>query len=119
MQDFTKLRVWRAADDLTVAIYSVTRSFPADERYGLTSQVRRSAASIAANIAEGCGRRTRKDVARFIQNAIGSASETANHLHLARRLDYLADTRHSELEAELIHVRRMLRRLLFRLRAHT
>src|SRR5438128_1985058 len=75
MQDFRKLRVWAAAHQVTLAAYRVTRRFPRDELYGLTSQIRRSAASVCANIAEGCGRSSRRDFARFLHVAQGSASE--------------------------------------------
>src|SRR5437762_12191827 len=75
MQDFRKLRVWAAAHQVTLAAYRVTRRFPRDELYGLTSQIRRSAASVCANIAEGCGRSSRRDFARVLHVARGSASE--------------------------------------------
>jgi hypothetical protein len=71
---FRTLKVWEKGHRLTLAVYEVTRSFPSGERYGLTSQARRSAASICANIAEGCGRGGPTDFARFLQIALGSAS---------------------------------------------
>src|SRR5216117_891466 len=83
MQDFRKLRVWAAAHQVTLAAYQVTRRFPRDELYGLTSQIRRSAASVCANIAEGCGRSSRRDFARFLHVAQGSASELEYHWILA------------------------------------
>jgi four helix bundle protein len=86
MKDFKELRVWSKAHDLTVLVYKLTRAFPRDEVYGLTSQVSRSAASIGANIAEGCGRRSDGEMARFLQIARGSASETEYHLLLAKDL---------------------------------
>src|ERR1035441_2672091 len=75
MKDFKELKVWSKAHELTIAIYGLTRTFPREEIYGLTSQVRRSAASIGANIAEGCGRRSDGEMTRFlqIQNAVGFA----------------------------------------------
>ena len=75
MEDFKKLTVWSKAHALTLSVYQQTRAFPKDELYGLTSQIRRSAASIGANIAEGCGRRSDPEMRRFVQIARGSASE--------------------------------------------
>ena len=75
MQDFRKLAVWRKAHELTLAVYASTARFPRDEIYGLTSQLRLPASSVPANIAEGCGRGSNADLARFLQIALGSASE--------------------------------------------
>ena len=75
MRDFTKLKVWERSNQLTLAVYRATAAFPREETYGLKSQTRRSCASIPANIAEGCGRGTNADLARFLQIALGSASE--------------------------------------------
>ncbi len=74
MQDFRQLKVWEKAHQLTLTVYSVTRSFPKDELYSVSSQMRRAAASIPTNIAEGCGRGSDADFARFIQIALGSAN---------------------------------------------
>ncbi|HLF77604.1 MAG TPA: four helix bundle protein, partial [Dehalococcoidia bacterium] len=89
MRDFRKLDVWDRAHKLTLSIYSVTGSYPRDEVYGLTSQTRRAASSIPANIAEGCGRESNADLARFLHIAFGSASELEYHLILARDLEYI------------------------------
>lgn len=75
MQDFRNLEVWRLSHQLTLEVYRVTRSLPSDERFGLTSQLRRAAVSIEANLAEGCGRGSDADFGRFVQTAMGSASE--------------------------------------------
>jgi four helix bundle protein len=75
MEDFKQLKVWTKAHDLTLAIYQCTRTFPREEIYGLTSQIRRASASIGANIAEGCGRRSDPEMKRFVQIARGSANE--------------------------------------------
>ena len=80
------LKVWVKAHEVTLAIYQCTRNFPREEIYGLTSQMRRAAASIAANIAEGCGRRSDAELHRFLQIARGSARELEYHLLLARDL---------------------------------
>src|SRR5438034_9747431 len=90
MRDYTKIEAWRLADDLTVAIYERTRSFPKDEMYGLTSQLRRAAYSAPANIAEGSSRESKKDYLHFLYIARGSLSEAQYFVHLARRLGYLS-----------------------------
>ena len=82
MRGFRDLIVWKKAHALTLAVYRTTRQFPKEELYGLTSQIRRSSSSIAANIAEGCGRRTNADFARFLQISFSSASEVEYHLSL-------------------------------------
>src|SRR5687767_4864261 len=112
MQDFRKLRVWQHAHQLRLDVYSVTRTFPSDERFGLTNQIRRSAASIAANIAESCGYRGQKDSAPFLRIALGSACETLDHLIAARDLSYLSSEPFGRLDAKLEPVRRMLIRLM-------
>jgi four helix bundle protein len=114
MQDFRKLTVWREAHALTLRVYGCTRSFPKDEMYGLTSQLRRSAASIGANIAEGCGRKQSRDLARFLRIAMGSASETEYHLLLAHDLGFFDKRGYSELERAITGIKRMLTALLAR-----
>lgn len=89
MRDYTKIKAFTMADDLTVSIYQVTKSFPKEEIYGLTSQLRRAASSVAANIAEGSARESRKDYLHFLYIARGSLTETQYFVHLARRLGYI------------------------------
>jgi four helix bundle protein len=89
MQDFRQLKIWERAHQLTLAVYSNTASFPHEERYGLTSQIRRVAVSIPANLAEGCGRGGDADFRRFVQIAMGSACELEYHLLLACDLKLL------------------------------
>jgi len=89
MVDFKELKVWQKAHQMTLNTYRTTSTFPRDEIYGLTSQLRRAAASIGANIAEGCGRRSDGDMCRFLQIARGSASEVEYHFLLARDLHLL------------------------------
>jgi four helix bundle protein len=108
VKDFKELRVWAAAHDLTLCVYGLTRQFPRGEAYGLTSQLRRSAASIGANIAEGCGRRSDGEMARFLQIARGSASETEYHLLLARDLGLLSQADFVKTQQKLVEVQRML-----------
>lgn len=89
MQDFQKLHVWHESVELAADIYEVTVRLPRAERYGITAQVRSAAVSISSNIAEGCGRPTRKDFARFLGFAIGSASELESQLYIIARLGLL------------------------------
>jgi four helix bundle protein len=90
MRDYTKIEAWRLADDLTVALYEHTRSFPREEIYGLTSQLRRAAYSVPANIVEGSSRESKKDYLHFLCISRGSLSETQYFIHLARRLGYFS-----------------------------
>jgi four helix bundle protein len=89
MRDYTKIRAWQFADDLTVAVYAATKGFPKDEMYALTSQLRRAAYSVPANIVEGSSRNTQKDYLHFLYIARGSLNETAYFIHLSQRLGYL------------------------------
>src|SRR3984893_10570617 len=90
MRDYTKIEAWRLADDLTVAVYERTRSFPKEEMYGLTSQLRRASYSVPANIVEGASRESKKEYLHFLYIACGSLPEAQYFIHLARRLDYLS-----------------------------
>ncbi len=112
MRDFRELKVWEKAHGLTLDIYKVTRTFPRDEWYGLTSQTRRAVASVGANIAEGCGKTSRPDFARFLQIAVGSASELEYHLLLAHDLAYLAGNDYEKLVCRVQEVKRMLTGLI-------
>ena len=89
MKNFKELNVWLKAHQLVLAVYQVTKSFPSDELFGLTSQMRRAAASIPANIAEGCGRSSDAEFARFLYISFGSASELEYHILLAHDLGML------------------------------
>ena len=108
MEDFKDLRVWAKAHELTLCVYRKTRCFPKEEMYGLTSQMRRSAASVGANIAEGCGRRSDGEMRRFLQIARGSANELEYHLLLAKDLQFLQAGDFADLEARTLEVQRML-----------
>ena len=88
MRDYTKIKAWQLADDLTVEIYKATKSFPKDEIYALTSQIRRAAYSVPANITEGSSRNSHKDYLHFLYIARGSLSETRYFVHLSERLEY-------------------------------
>jgi len=112
VKDFKELKVWHKAYGLSLSVYEASRVFLREEIYGLTSQLRRSAVSIGANIAEGCGRRSDGELARFLQIARGSASEMEHHLLLARDLKFLNANAHRALEKELQEVQRMLTALV-------
>ena len=114
MQDFKKLNVWAKAHKLTLSVYEVTSRFPREELYGLTQQIRRAANSIPTNIAEGCGRGTPGDFARFLQIVAGSAAEVEYQFLLARDLNYLPEDRYAALDADVCEVKRMLAALLAR-----
>src|SRR5579872_4147328 len=116
MKDFKDLKVWAKAHEVTLAVYQITRNFPREEIYGLTSQMRRAAASVAANIAEGCGRRSDAELHRFLQIARGSASELEYHLLLARDLHFMNGGDFKRIEAGVVEVQRMLTSLAQRLR---
>ena len=107
MRNFRDLQVWEKAHKLTLAIYRGTCDFPKEERFGLTSQIRRSAGSIAATLAEGCGRRSDGEMTRFIQIPMGSGAERSYHLLLARDLGFLRNTEYSSLNSDLGEVMRM------------
>lgn len=119
MRDFRKLQVWQKSHQLTLAIYQATVTFPKHENYGLTSQLRRASASIPANIAEGCGRNSEADLARFMEISMGSASETAYFIILSHDLGYLNEERFSQLAGQTDEIQRMLRAYITRLRANS
>ena len=117
MKDFRDLKVWRLAHTVTLAVYQCTRDFPREETYGMTSQLRRCSASVAANIAEGCGRRGNGEFHRFLQIASGSASELDYHLLLARDLEFLPVAEYERLAQGLNELRRMLTSLILKVDA--
>ncbi len=119
MQDFRDLKVWQKAHEVALDTYQLTASFPREERYGLTSQMRRCASSVPSNIAEGCGRSTDADFARFLQIAMGSASELEYQVLLARDLAFVTEEAHEAYAKKLVEVRRMLNGLLKKLRANS
>lgn len=116
MQDFRNLKVWKAAHGLTLTLYETTAMFPRSEMFGLTSQIRRASASIGANIAEGCGRRGDPELVRFLQIAMGSASELEYHILLARDLKMLSEERYALSSGRIVEIKKMLGSLIHRLR---
>ena len=117
MQDYRKLKVWKKAHELALVVYEDTRGFPREELYGLTSQMRRAAVSISANIAEGAGRSGNGEFGRFLYIAMGSAAELECELALARDLRLLAPERHGRLANHVNEEKRMLGALIDRVEA--
>jgi len=117
MKNFRDLKVWETAHLLTLDSYRVTNAFPRQELFGLTSQIRRAAASIAANIAEGCGKRGNGDFQRYLNIAAGSASELEYHFLLAHDLDLLETATYDRLDAAVVEVKRMLSALIRKVEA--
>ncbi len=117
MKDFRELKVWEKGHRMTLAVYRATATFPRDELYGLTSQIRRSCASVPANIAEGCGRGSDADLARFLKVAAGSASELEYHILLANDLGLLEARQYEHLTAAVTEVKRMLASFIQKLKA--
>jgi four helix bundle protein len=101
MKNYRSLKVWERAHAMTLAVYRISTGFPREERYGLTSQLRRCSASIGANIAEGCGKRGNGEFQRFLQIASGSASELDYHLLLSHDLGFLDKTQYAKLSRDL------------------
>jgi len=108
MRNYKDLQVWERAHRLTLAVYKITVVFPKEERYGLTSQIRRASASIAANLAEGCGRRSDAEMTRYVQIAMGSGAELSYHFLLAKDLGLMQSAEYEVLNADVSEIMRML-----------
>lgn len=108
MKNFKKLIVWKNAHDLVLQLYEVISSFPENEKYGLVSQIRRTAASVPTNIAEGCGRKTDAELSRFLQIAFGSASEVEYLIILSKDLNFIDEKLSSDLNSKIQEIKRML-----------
>lgn len=117
MQNFKDLKVWVKSHEITLKIYSLTKGFPKEEIYTLTSQIRRCSSSIPANIAEGCGKNSNSDLGRFLNIALGSANETEYFLLLAKDLGYLTIDDHQLLERSINEVKAMLISLIQKVRS--
>ena len=117
MKDFRELKVWEKSHRLALKVYSATTKFPKEEMYGLTSQMRRSSVSIPTNIAEGCGRNRDTELNRFLQIAMGSASELEYLSLLARDLSFLGQEECNSLMNEITEIKRMLASFIQKLRA--
>ena len=108
MRPHENLAVWNRAVDFVVVVCRATETLPKEERFGLTSQIRRAAVSTPANIAEGAARVGDKEFLRFLSNAQGSASEPETELLIARRLGYMSDPKYGEIRTELDNIGRMV-----------
>ena len=117
VKDFRELKVWQKAHELTLGVYQATGSFPGEELYGLTTQMRRASSSIAANLAEGCGRNGDAELKRFCSIALGSASELQYFLLLAKDLHLLAGGDYDRWAEKTTEVKRMLTGLIQKLKA--
>jgi four helix bundle protein len=106
MRPHERLTLWRKAVDFVVRLYRVTNKFPKEEKFGLTSQIRRAAVSVPANIAEGAGRQSQKEFLHFLSNAQGSASELATELLIAYRLNYISSAEYTAVNDELDEIGR-------------
>jgi len=115
MHDFRKLQVWRRARNTVVVADRMTRQFPRTDHGVIAAQVRRAVISIPANIAEGCGRSSRKETIRFLQIARGSAAEAESHLEVASALSYVNARQYEMLRSDLDAIQRMLNRLIEKL----
>lgn len=118
MRDHKKLRAFELADELVLGIYAVTKGFPAEERFGLTSQIRRAAVSIASNIVEGCTRISNADYMRFIEIAYGSAKEVEYQFSIAHRLGYLSESDFKTVNSVIVETCKVLNGLLRALRTN-
>jgi four helix bundle protein len=116
MRDFKKLIIWRAGSDLTKKVYQITRQFPEDEKFGLTSQMRRASISIPSNIAEGCSRNSDVEYKRFLEIVIGSSFELETQLIIAHEIGYFELHEISDLQEEIINLQKQISSLINRLK---
>ena len=117
MRDHTKLRAYDLADELALMIYRITRVFPKDEVYGLTSQMRRSAVSVPSNIVEGCARESQTEYLRFLEIAFGSLRELHYQFGLAQRLGYADESAATECELKMVEAEKVLGALMRAMRS--
>ena len=108
MHNFRELQVWQKAIDLVKDIYNISNQFPQEERYGLTSQVRRSAVSIPSNIAEGCSRKSTKEFSHFLRISQGSAFELETQLIIANKLELIEDETLNIVSSQIVEIQKML-----------
>ncbi len=117
MKDYKKLIVWQKSHINALMIYNLTKNFPKEERFGITSQLRRAALSVPTNIVEGCGKFTQKDFANYLQTAFGSAQETEYLSFFSSELGYLKESEFQQADNQLNEVKAMLISLLSKVRA--
>jgi four helix bundle protein len=116
MKNYRNLIVWQKAQALVLRVYKVTKSFPKEEQYNLTSQIRKAATSIPTNIAEGCGKYTQRDFAKYLQDAQGSSQEVEYLSFLSFELGYVKEEDYNELNSNVNEVKAMLISLLSKVR---
>jgi len=119
MRNFREIKVWEKAHLWALDIYRITLSFPSEERFGIVAQLRRCAASVAANIAEGCGRESTRELARFLSIAAGSANEAEYHLLLAHDLGYLNEETYQDLDRRINEIKKMLNSFIKKLKTNS
>lgn len=117
MRDFRNYQVWQKAHELTLSVYRLSQGFPTEERFALTTQMRRAACSIPTNVAEGCGRCSDREMAHFLNIAIGSNSELEYQFLLAKDLAYIYEGDYESCTAAVIEIRRMLYSLVKKLKS--
>ena len=117
MQNYKELKVWEKSHQFALEIYSLTTTFPKEEIYSLTSQLRRAAISVPCNIAEGCGKNSQKDFANFLHIGLGSANECEYLLMLARDLTYVSTVKFLELENMINNIKAMLLNLIAKIKS--
>jgi four helix bundle protein len=116
IRDHTKLKAFELADEVAMLVYQLTRKFPKEEIYGLTSQMRRAAVSIPSNIVEGCARDTQSEYLRFLDIAFGSLRELHYQFDLAKRLDFIDGQNVSDVESKIVETEKVLNSLIRTLR---
>lgn len=117
MHNFKELIMWQKTRALNKQLYELTRSFPKEEIFGLTSQMRRAAISISSNIAEGCGRRTEKELVNFLGIASGSSTELESQCILAADLGFLSEVKSQEIQDKITEIQKMLTKLIDKFKA--
>lgn len=117
MRDFRKYAVWEQSHRLVLQLYKLTTVFPREEKFGLTSQIRRAVVSIPTNISEGCGKVSEKDFARFLEISFGSCQEIEYLILLSKDLDYLDEQNYSLIQNEIVSIKKQLYHLIKKLTA--
>lgn len=116
MKNFRDLKIWSASHNLALEIYKITKDFPSEEKFGITSQLKRAALSIPTNIAEGSGRGSDSDFSRFLQIAFSSASEVEYLLLFCFELKFLNETEYFELSHNIVEIKKSISALIKKLR---
>ncbi|POY36943.1 four helix bundle protein [Solitalea longa] len=118
MQDYRKLLVWQRSHLFTLEIYKISTDFPKSEQFGVTSQIRRAVFSIQSNVAEGCGKYTKNDLANYLQTSLGSVNEVSYLLLLSKDLEYISKESYNKLDSEIDEIRAMMIALINKVRGN-